>query len=128
MNAGEFNPFEEQIVAEPRRVDAVVPGLNDGTLKALLADFLRLAASPLPRSGQRLPHARLVVSPQPGYGKSHLIGRLFHELHSRAVLVYILPFQNPATVFQSLMLAIARELHFPPRIGLGTLDRESPTH
>ena len=127
MNAGEINPFADQIINEPQRLEAVVGGLNDRPLEMLLAEFARLADGPAPRARRRLPYAHLVSSPQPGYGKSHLIGRLYREIQGRAIFVYILAIQNPATVFQSLMQAIVRELHFPPRSASGPLDREQST-
>jgi len=127
MNVSEINPFADQIINEPQRLEAVVQGLNDRPLEILLADFARLAEGNAPRSKRRLPYAHLVISPEPGYGKSHLIGRLYREIQGRAIFVYILAIQNPATVFQSLMQAIVRELHFPPRIGAGPLDREQST-
>jgi len=127
MNASEINPFADQIINEPQRLEAVVDGLNDRPLEVLLAEFARLADGPAPRGKRRLPYAHLVVSPQPGYGKSHLIGRLYRELQGRAIFVYILAIQNSATVFQSLVQAIVRELHFPPRSAAAPLDREQST-
>jgi hypothetical protein len=127
MNASEINPFADQIINEPQRLEAVVAGLNDQPLEILLADFARLADGQAPRAKRRIPYAHLVVSPQPGYGKSHLIGRLYREIQGRAIFVYVLAIQNPATVFQSLMQAIVRELHFPPRSSAGPLDRQEST-
>jgi hypothetical protein len=127
MNTSEINPFADQIINEPQRLEAVVAGLNDRPLEILLSEFGRLADGPVPRTKRRLPYAHFVGSPQPGFGKSHLIGRLYREIQSRAIFVYVLAIQNPATVFQSLMQAIVRELHFPPRSGAGPLDREQST-
>lgn len=127
MNASEINPFADQIINEPQRLEAVVDGLNDQPLEILLAEFAQLADGPPPRAKRRLPYARLVISPEPGYGKSHLIGRLYREIQGRAIFVYILAIQNPATIFQSLMQAIVRELHFPPRSAAGPLNREEST-
>jgi len=128
MNASEINPFADQIINEPQRLEAAVGGLNDRPLEVLLAEFDRLAEGPTPRTKRRLPYAHLVSSPQPGYGKSHLLGRLYREIQAKSIFVYILAIQNPATVFQSLMQAIVRELHFPPRSGAGPLDSEQSTH
>ncbi|MEA3209099.1 MAG: hypothetical protein QOE70_2156 [Chthoniobacter sp.] len=127
MNPPEFNPFDDLIVKDPRRPEAIVPGLNDRPLRILLAQFANLSHEPVPRAPRPAPDALLVISEQPGYGKSHLIGRLFRELRERATLVYVLPFQNPATVFQSLVLAITRELHFPTRSDGAAWDPEQPT-
>lgn len=99
-------------------------GLNDRPLRELVGQLKRLTTGEPPRESRSAPHALLVTSPAPGYGKSHLIGRLFRELHGRATVVYVLPFQNPATVFQSLMMAVAREMHFPDRLGTGAWNPE----
>ena len=59
--------------------------------------------------------AQLVVSPQPGYGKSHLIGRLFASLEGRATLIYVTPFQSASLCWQSVLLRTVQELTFPDR-------------
>lgn len=121
------NPFADLIVKDPRSGEASVPGLNDRPLRALLERFDRAAAGPVPRPLRPTEQALLIVSEQPGYGKSHLIGRLFRTLHGRATLVYVQPFQNAATSFQSLMLAIVREMHFPDRAEHGAWSHRDPT-
>jgi len=118
------NPFADLIVIDPRQPEPVVGGLNDRPLRDLLGEFERLQEGPAPRTQKPARHAQLITSPEPGFGKSHLIGRLFRELHGKATLVYVLPFQNPTTVFQSLMMAIAREIHFPDRAGSGGWNPE----
>ncbi|MGV3533996.1 MAG: hypothetical protein ACO1QR_16630 [Chthoniobacteraceae bacterium] len=120
-------PFDELHVKEPRRVEPSVLDLNARALQQLLAAFERLEQGPLPREPIAPSHAQLVTSEQPGYGKSHLIGRLFRGLNGRATLVYVQPFQNSGTVFQSLMLAVARELHFPARQDATPWDPSEPT-
>jgi len=127
MNKPSINPFGDLIVKEPRRREPTVRGLNEKPLKVIFEQFDKLAAGVVPRDLRKLGEAQLVTSEQPGYGKSHLIGRLFRELHGRATLVYIQPFQNSATVFQSVILAIVREMHFPDRADSGAWDREQPT-
>ena len=79
----EFNPFEDVIVSEPRRIEKPVKSLNDKPLRTLVQKFEALTRDPFPRAG-RQPGARFIISPEPGYGKSHLIGRLFKELRGRA--------------------------------------------
>jgi len=113
------NPFDDLIVTDPRRREPAVDGLNERPLRELLQQFDKLASGVAPRETRPASHALLVTSPQPGYGKSHLIGRLFRELSGRATLVYVLPFQNPTTVFQSLVMAVAREMHFPDHVEVG---------
>lgn len=122
MNQESANPFRELIVKDPRRREPVVAELNARPLQKLLSQFERLSAGEPPRELHSADTAQLVTSEQPGYGKSHLIGRLFSALHGRATLVYVLPFQNPVTAFQSLMLAITREMHFSDRSQPSPLD------
>jgi hypothetical protein len=123
----EPNPFADLIVKDPRGGEASVSGLNDRPLRALLERFDRAATGSVPRPLRPTEQALLIVSEHPGYGKSHLIGRLFRALHGRATLVYVQPFQNAATSFQSLMLAIVREMHFPDRAEHGAWSHRDPT-
>jgi len=123
----EFNPFDDLIVKEPRRREAAVSGLNERPLRAVLAHFERLADGVPPRRLQTAGQALLVTSDQPGFGKSHLIGRLFRELHGRATLIYVRPFQNAALAFQSLLAAVVKELHFPDRADWESWKPEEPT-
>ncbi len=127
MSAPEANPFCELIVKDPRQREPAVAGLNERPLQVIFEEFERLAAGPAPREIRRTGQALLITSSQPGYGKSHLLARIFRELRGRATVVYVLPFQNPATVFQSLMLAIARELDFPEEGGSLAWDRDAAT-
>jgi len=123
----EVNPFDDLIVNEPRRPEPAVSGLNEKPLQALLAQFQRLVEGELPHPQRRLTHAQLVTSIQPGFGKSHLIGRLFKSLHERATLVYVRPFQNPALAFQSLMATVVKEMHFPDRLDTDAWRPSEPT-
>ena len=122
------NPFGDLIVQDPRRREPTVPDLNRHPLLRLLEAFERLVAGSTPREPISGDQAILITSADPGYGKSHLIGRLFYALHGRATLVYVQPFQNAVTPFQSLLLAVLRELHFPDRLSTGQpRDPEEPT-
>ena len=105
------NPFENDIVREPREVSFSVPGLNDAALNALVQRFSQLDSLPTPRDARREPiKAQLVVSPNRGYGKSHLLGRLFVELSARATTIYLRPFQDPEKAWQSILSMTAQEL------------------
>ncbi|MCP4115110.1 MAG: hypothetical protein GY737_06810 [Desulfobacteraceae bacterium] len=108
-----INPFENDIVSEPRQVEKqAVSSLNEKNLKLLLGKFKRLQTGAFPRKA-KLPHAQFVISPQAGYGKSHLIGRLFQIISGQATLVYVRPFENPATCWKSILLKTVQELKFP---------------
>ncbi len=108
-----LNPFEDNVVFEPRDAESAIAGLNDRPLGKLRRAFARLETEPKPRR-TRLPLlAQLVVSAEPGYGKSHLIGRLFRELDDRATQIYLRGFQDAETFWQSLLLKVVQEMDRP---------------
>jgi hypothetical protein len=110
----QVNPFEDAIVREPRDVTFSVNGLNDAPLQRVLAKFAALDGGELPRSSPvKADRAQLVVSPDRGYGKSHLLGRLFTALGRKATKVYLRPFQDPAKAWQSILLLTLQELDRP---------------
>lgn len=122
-----LNPFRDLIVSDARARNLTVRDLNEKPLRVLRERFSELSRATPPRPLQAARPALLVSSDEPGYGKSHLISRLFRELHGQASLVYVQPFQNAATPFQSLMLAVVRELHFPDRESTGAWNRDAPS-
>ncbi|EJW11114.1 hypothetical protein A33M_3468 [Rhodovulum sp. PH10] len=107
------NPFEDDIVREPRDVSFSVPGLNDAPLDQLVRAFARLERGDPPRRPVTADKAQMVVSPDRGYGKSHLIGRLFARLVDRAITVYLRPFQDPFKPWHSILLTTVQELERP---------------
>jgi hypothetical protein len=109
-----INPFENYRVSEPRHIEKSVTRLNDKPLEELLRQFEILEKDTVPRKG-KLARAQFVTSPQPGYGKSHLIGRLFRKLNQRATLVYLHPFEDPATCWKNILLKTVQELDFPDK-------------
>ena len=110
-----MNPFAEDIVYDPRKTPWSLPHLNDAALQRIeealsqLGDF----SAPSSRAGVKSSHTLLITSPQAGYGKSHLIGRLFDTFAGRATQVYIRPFEDPATCWKSLLIRLVQELQFP---------------
>ncbi|MGH6839905.1 MAG: hypothetical protein ACREDT_14120 [Methylocella sp.] len=111
------NPFEDDAVTEPRAVTFSVEGLNDKPLVELLAEFDKLTAGKLPRQQIAAAKAQLVVSPDAGYGKSHLLGRLFQKLGERATQIYLRPFQDPQRPWNSILLTTVQELERPSQYG-----------
>lgn len=107
----QVDPFYLRKVEEPRRIDPAVPGLNDSVLDAILKVFSTYegANRERPFRGKCL----LVASPEPGFGKSHLIGRLFRSLKERATLVNIKPFQTEDFYWGKLLSRILGELRYP---------------
>jgi hypothetical protein len=110
-----INPFAENIVAEPRQIETPVTGLNDQALEKLTNAFEFLVKGPLPRINRRASHALLVTSVAAGYGKSHLLGRLFRKLEHRTTLIYVRPFQDPSSCWRSLLDRLVMELEYPDR-------------
>jgi hypothetical protein len=104
------NPFEKDVVHEPRDHPPSVSSLNHETLERLLRQFENVESSGESPSRK----AELVLSPAPGYGKSHLVGRFFKELGNRAVRVYIPPFETTSTYWQSILLLTVDELDQAP--------------
>jgi DNA segregation ATPase FtsK/SpoIIIE, S-DNA-T family len=100
------NPFEKDVVHEPRDHPPSVSSLNHETLDELLSRFKKVESSGESPSRK----AELILSPAPGYGKSHLIGRFFKELGNQAVRVYIPPFETTSTYWQSILLLTVDEL------------------
>jgi hypothetical protein len=112
--SAQVNPFEDNVVREPREVSFSVSGLNDVPLQKLLTKFAALDRGELPRSRPMMPdRAQVVVSPDRGYGKSHLLGRLFTALGRKATKVYLRPFQDPYKAWQSILLLTIQELDRP---------------
>jgi hypothetical protein len=123
----EVNPFDDLIVNEPRRPEMAVSGLNEKPLQTLLSQFQRLSEGTAPREQRSSGRALLITSVQPGFGKSHLISRLFRSLHERATLIYVRPFQNSSLAFQSLLATVVREMHFPDRMDAEAWRPSEPT-
>ncbi|MES2709939.1 MAG: FtsK/SpoIIIE domain-containing protein [Verrucomicrobiota bacterium] len=108
-----MNPFSRDIVKNPRETPVTVASLNRDVLEALEAAFVPLTAGEKPRSATPGPKARLVLSPAPGYGKSHLIARLCASLADRATVVAFTPFQTAGLCWQSLLLQVLKTLQSP---------------
>jgi len=116
----EVNPFEDDVVTEPRRVSFSVEGLNAKPLQRVIAQFHILTKGTLPRQPIIDQKAQLVVSPDRGYGKSHLLGRLFQAIGDQATLIYLRPFQDPQRVWISILLTTVQELERPNQDGVGS--------
>jgi hypothetical protein len=100
------NPFDKDIVHQPRDNPPSVESLNQEVLDRLLGAFAQVQTQGKSASGK----AELVLSPAPGYGKSHLIGRLFEALSERAIRVYIPPFETTSTYWKSILFLAIDEL------------------
>lgn len=103
-------PFSDQIVSDPRHIASSVDALHQPALFQLIDAFRQLSELPPPRPRSAQKGAYLLVSPQHGFGKSHLIGRLFQVLDNEAICVYLTPFLDPARCWQSVLLKTVQEL------------------
>ncbi|MGA8261942.1 MAG: hypothetical protein WB783_17150 [Arenicellales bacterium] len=124
-----IDPFADDIVNDPRRVEYSVPGLNEKVAEKIVAGVRALSRSERPRVAARSPKAVLIVSPRAGFGKSHLVGTLFRQLSGEATLVNVRPFEDPDTRWKSILMRIVQELKFPDRFSEshGDGDGESAT-
>jgi hypothetical protein len=86
-------------------------------LEQLIARFRELTEGELPRRQIAARKAQLVGSPDRGYGKSHLLGRLFKRLGEEATLIYLRPFQDPQRSWSSILQATIQELERPSQNG-----------
>jgi hypothetical protein len=112
-----LDKYDAPIFSAPRRVSFSVDGLNDKPLEQLIARFRELTEGELPRRQIAAQKAQLVVSPDRGYGKSHLLGRLFKPLGEEATLIYRRPFQDPQRIWSSILRATIQELERPNQNG-----------
>ncbi|MBF0344849.1 MAG: hypothetical protein HQL06_11535 [Nitrospirae bacterium] len=103
------NPFANIFFTEPHKYSKAVSDLNKDILEKLLQRFKNLETPIIPR--KETPNcATLVISPSAGYGKSHLIGRLFEELNQDATRVYIRPCTDTDLFWYLFLKEIVDEL------------------
>jgi len=104
-----LNPFESTVVRDPKECGSSAESLNKQIVDRLVQRFRSLTSDSLPKSLRRSA-TQLVLSPSPGYGKSHLIGRLYHKLGDAATIVNQTPFQAPSLVWQTVLNNTINEL------------------
>lgn len=114
------NPFDDDVVKEPRDIPVSVLGLNDAPLHTVLQTFGKLEDGRKQGDQIGAGKAQLVISPERGYGKSHLLGRLFETLDRRATRIYLRPFQDPQRCWHSILLQTVQELERTESPGLET--------
>jgi len=104
-----LNPFESAVVRDPKECGGSAPSLNKLAVERVVQRFRLLTSDNLPKTMRR-PAAQLVLSPSAGFGKSHLIGRLYRELGNAATIVHQTPFQAPSLVWQTVLSNTINEL------------------
>ena len=108
-----LNPFAKRVVERPRGIDVTVQGLNAKVLRELQKEFAALLQGSTPRARLRKDEVQLVMSADPGYGKSHLVGRLFEELKQTATRIYVRPFTDPSNAWSSTLSRLVLEMSLP---------------
>jgi hypothetical protein len=104
-----INPFEKDVVHKPRECPSSVTTLNEDILSGLTAAF-NAVNDDRTSVGNK---AELILSSAPGYGKSHLVGRLFKALDKKATQIFLTPFQTVTLCWQSILLHLVNELDYP---------------
>lgn len=119
-----MSPFDTNVVAEPREAEKPVPGVNDNAFLTVLDAFDTVEVPSDTAWPPARPKAQLLVSPDRGYGKSHLIGRLFQALRYRSNFVYLRPFEEANRPWHSILVTTMHELARPP--GGGVASERNP--
>jgi hypothetical protein len=104
-----INPFDKDVVHKPRECPSSVATLNEDILSGLIAAFGSVDANRTLVGNK----AELILSIAPGYGKSHLVGRLFKALDRKATQIFLTPFQTVSLCWQSILLHLVNELDYP---------------
>ena len=104
-----LNPFESTVVRDPKECGSSAQSLNKQIVDRVVQRFRSLTSDSLPKSLRRSA-TQLVLSPSPGFGKSHLIGRLYHQLGDAATIVNQTPFQAASLVWQTVLNNTINEL------------------
>jgi hypothetical protein len=118
-----INPFEKDVVHKPREATSSVTTLNEDVLSGIIAAF-RAVEENRASLGNK---AELILSASAGYGKSHLIGRLFKAVGHRATQIFITPFQTVSLCWQSILFHLVNELDYPESSDNASLDVDEPT-
>ena len=115
MSSRSVNPFTTDIVSDPRASLCSVSNLNTDVVNQVADKVMKLAQGDRPRYSSNRRKVLLLTAPRAGAGKSHLIGQLFRELAGEATLVYVRPFEDPETVWISVLERMVQELRFTDR-------------
>lgn len=122
------NPFRDDIVSKPRSIEKSISGLNDKPFELIYSRFESLLEKPIPRLQNRISHIQFIVSRDPGYGKSHLLGRLFQQVKGKANLIYITPFQDHATAWKSVLDQIINEMNYSDDLSSSVKKKNQMAH
>ncbi len=112
-----FNPFARRVVDRPRKIEITIDELNGRVLRGLQREFAVLHEDPVPRPRPTAPQIQFIASADPGYGKSHLLGRFFQLLDRQATRIYVTPYTDPSNAWSSLLSRTIQEMSMPENGG-----------
>lgn len=107
-----MTPFSSDIVTNPRNLGPVVESLNQDILHKLTR-FVHSICLDAPHKPIPSPKIEHLGSINRGTGKSHLLGRLFSSVSTRATRIYYPPFQDPKTAWSHILHLLVEEFRRP---------------
>ena len=102
------NPFRATRLNDSKDFDPAldVASLNEGVSASVLADAQRAGGRREPDPGQTIP----VILSAPGYGKTHLLGRLSHGLGNGAFFVFVGAIPDPRRPLEHIRWNVVESL------------------
>ena len=107
-----MTPFTSDIVTNPRNLGPVVESLNQDILTKL-TKFVHSICHDAPHKPIPSPKVEHLGSINRGTGKSHVLGRLFTSVSTRATRIYFPPFQDPKTAWSHVLHLLIEEFRRP---------------
>ncbi|MDF1753828.1 MAG: hypothetical protein P1U89_13690 [Verrucomicrobiales bacterium] len=107
-----MTPFTSDIVTNPRNLGPVVESLNQDILTKLTR-FVHSICQDAPHKPIPSPKVEHLGSINRGTGKSHVLGRLFNSVSTRATRIYFPPFQDPKTAWSHVLHLLVEEFRRP---------------
>jgi hypothetical protein len=98
----QLNPFGDSAFGSPwNEIPADVPSINDAAFRAVLSELGQV------RRGAK---ASIVITGDPGSGKTHLLGRLRHAIGEESAYIYVRCNASGATLWRHVRAALAADL------------------
>jgi hypothetical protein len=120
------NPFAQQVVTGPGDALDTAESIHQPQFAEILRIFGSLQAAVAPRLVAG-PPVQLVLSRDPGCGKSHLLVRLSRALSGRAVVVYLRAHQDKSGFWQRILERLLQELEHRKVPGPSGQGADAPT-
>ncbi len=107
-----MTPFTADIVTNPRNLGPTVESLNQDILQKLTR-FVHSVCMDAPHKPIPAPKVEHLGSINRGTGKSHVLGRLFSAVSTRATRIYYPPFQDHKTAWSHILHLLVEEFRRP---------------